>query len=303
MKVPRIIDFRCRPPITAQKLLFEMKLARLEWENKFVCPPGNVISPSMNKVGEKEGIDLLRREMDEAGVDLIVVPGRNVSDTIKAAAHLSATDSINITDQMLLELGQTLDHRAIGLHGIDLAKPVEKVVTAIETAHQDHGLPGAVLEPAYVKTSDGRPLAVDNRTLYPIYETMVKLDAFLMVQSGIYAGHDIGANDWPPLDRVMQDFPGLKLVLAHGGYPRVLDAIALAVKHQHFYLSPDIYCFFPGGKLYVDAISQLPDQFIFGTAYPFGALKESVDLSLEFPLSDAVMQKYMSANAARLLKL
>ena len=303
MTKKRIIDFRCRPPITQQKLLFEMKMGRLEWQNKFVCPPADMISPSMRRVGQKEGIGLLRQEMDEAGVDLIVVPGRNVSNTIKATAQLSETGGINITDQMLIELGQELDNRAIGLHGIDLSMPIERVVTRIEAAVQVHSLPGAVLEPAYIRDAAGEALAVDNRTLYPIYETMVKLDAFLMVQSGIYAGHDIGANDWPPLDRVMQDFPGLNLVLAHGGYPRVLDAIALAVKHQNLYLSPDIYCFFPGGRLYVEAIGQLPDQFLFGTAYPFGTLKESVDMSLQFPLADEVMQNYMGGNAQRLLKL
>lgn len=54
-------------------------------------------------------------------------------------------------------------------------------------------------------------------------------------------------------------------------------------KHPNFYISPDIYCFFPGGELYVNAISKMPDQFIFATAYPLGSFKESVDGSLQFP--------------------
>jgi hypothetical protein len=45
----------------------------------------------------------------------------------------------------------------------------------------------------------------------------------------------------------------------------VLGALALATKHQNFYISPDIYCFFPGGELYVNAITKLQDQFIFAT--------------------------------------
>ncbi len=303
MTVSKIIDFRCRPPMAAQKLLFDLKLGRLQWKNKFVCSPSLATSPSMFKVGEEAGLELLLKEMDEAGVDLIVVPGRNLANPPKAVLQMSGTDKINVTDEMMLELGRKFKNRAIGLHGIDVEQPVERTVSAIEAAIANHGLAGAVLEIGYSTTEKGQPLKADDRRLYPIYETMVKLDKLLMYMSGIYAGHDIGANDWPPLDRVLQDFPDLKLVLGHGGYPRVLDALALGVKHPNFYLSPDIYCFFPGGRLYIEAISQLQDQFIFATAYPFGTFRESIALSLQFPLSAEVMEKYMYGNAARLLEL
>lgn len=202
----------------------------------------------------------------------------------------------------MLDLTARFDNRAVGLHGIDLSD-ISKAVVSIETAVRKRGMPGAVLEVGYHTTDTGEPMRLDNKSLYPIYETMVSTDSVLMIQSGIYAGFDIGANDWPPLDLVLQDFPTLKVVLAHGGYPRILDALALAAKHQNFYLSPDIYCFFPGGSLYVEPISMLPDQFLFGSAYPFGSLKASVNESLKFNLSDEVMEKYMGGNAARLLKL
>jgi len=39
MSVSRIIDFRCRPPIAAQKPLFDLKLGRLKWKNLFNCKP------------------------------------------------------------------------------------------------------------------------------------------------------------------------------------------------------------------------------------------------------------------------
>jgi len=145
------------------------------------------------------------------------------------------------------------------------------------------------MEPGYYNEPDGGPLHADNPRLYPIYESVIALDLFVMHQSGIYAGPDYSVNYWPPLDRLLQNFPRLKLVLAHGGYPAVIDALALAVKHPNFYLSPDIYCFAPAGELYVNAISKLPDQFIIGTAYPLGGLKASVDGVLRFPLSDDVI--------------
>jgi len=298
----RIVDFRCRPPIAPQKMLFDIKLARLEWENKLHNPLAQSTSPSMYQVGKPEGIRLLKEEMRAAGVDHIIMPGRTTNADVKATANLSKEGSINITDDMLIDLRRQFDNRATGLHGINL-RDVANAPAAIEKAVKEHGLPGAVLEPGYVRKPNGEPLKLDDKSLYPIYETIVATDSVLMVQSGIYAGFDFGANDWPPLDLVLQKFPKMKVVLAHGGYPRVLDALALAMKHPNFYLSPDIYCSFPGGNLYTDAITQLQDQFIFGTAYPFGSLPASVEWSLKLPLADDVMVKYMGGNAARLLNL
>lgn len=298
----KVIDFRCRPPIAAQKMLFDVKLARLNDRNLLINPLTVATSPSMHEVGTGEGLELLLNEMNEAGVDLMVMPGRRVSTSLEAFKELTKTDSINVSDSKLVELRARFNNRAIGLHGIDVANP-EKAVADIETAVKVHGLPGAVLETGYHMLPDGSPLSLDNRTLYPIYEVMSELDAVLMLQSGIYAGFDIGANDWPPLDRVMQHFPKLKVVLAHGGYPRVLDALALTTKHQNLYLSPDIYTSFPGGNLYLEAMGMLPNQFIFGSAYPFSSLKASVDFALQIPLSDEVMANYLYGNAAHLLKL
>jgi hypothetical protein len=36
-----------------------------------VSEPENAISPSMRKVGEEAGLDLLMKEIDEAGIDLV----------------------------------------------------------------------------------------------------------------------------------------------------------------------------------------------------------------------------------------
>ena len=299
----KVIDFRCRPPMAAQKLIFDLKLGRLEWKNRFICPPSQATLPSMFKVGTEEGLDLLYQEMNEAGIDLIVVPGRNLANPPKAVVKESDIHSLNVTDTELVELGQRYQGRAIGMHGINAEAPTAEIVSGIETAIKSHQLAGAVLEIGYSVDSEGRPLQLNDKKLYPIYETLRSLDKPLMLQSGIYAGHDIDANNWPPLDRVMQDFPGLKMILAHGGYPRILDALALCVKHPTLYISPDIYCFFPGGRIYIEAISQLPDQFFFGTAYPFGSFKESLELTLKFPLDTEVMRNYLYDNAARVLEL
>jgi predicted TIM-barrel fold metal-dependent hydrolase len=242
--------------------------------------------------------------MDEAGIDLVVAPGRATPPglVVKAVGG-EGVINFNVSDEELVGLRKRFNDRLVGLTALELGRPVDQLVAQIKKAVTVHGLKGVVMEPGYYKEPDGSPLWADNKKLYPIYETIIELDVFLMHQSGIYAGPDYGANNWTPVDRLLQDFPKLKFLLAHGGYPDVIPALALATKHRNYYLSPDVYCSFPGGELYINSITKLQDQFIFASAYPMAGQKASVDEALKYPLSKEVMQKYMYGNAARLLKV
>jgi predicted TIM-barrel fold metal-dependent hydrolase len=260
----------------------------------------------MYKVGEEEGLSLAIQEMDEAGVTYVVTPGRQVSGVSLAAAG-DGPINFNVPDEDLVALRKRFDNRLFGLTALDLNKPVDELVSQIKKAITVHGLSGVVMEPGYYKDENGAQLWADNPKLFPIYETIIELDTFIMHQSGIYAGEDFGVNYWPPVDRLLQKFPKLKFLLAHAGYPDIFGALALAAKHQNYFISPDIYCFFPAGENYINSITKLQDQFIWATAYPMAALMESVVGTLEYAatasLTPAVMEKYMYGNAARLLKI
>jgi predicted TIM-barrel fold metal-dependent hydrolase len=300
----KVIDFRVRPPLAIYKPLFDVHLRRAGLTRKMANIPENAISPSMRQVGTDEGLDLLISEMDEAGVDAIVAPGRQATVDAKLVGGPDGeTVSITISDQELVDLRKRFNNRLYGLTALDLGKPADQLADQIKTAITDFGLSGVVMEPGYYKADDGSQLWADNEKLSPIYEAIIEADTFLMHQSGIYAGPDIGVNNWAPVDRLMQKFPKLKLLLAHGGYPEITQALALAAKHENVWLSSDVYNFFPGGEQYVNAISRIPDQFVYASAYSLATLKESVDETLKFPLTPKVMEKYMYDNAAYLLKI
>jgi predicted TIM-barrel fold metal-dependent hydrolase len=61
--------------------------------------------------------------------------------------------------------------------------------------------------------------------------------------------------------------------------------------------------FWPGGQLYQMNIELLQDQFIYGSAFPFGNIDTTLEQTRALKLSDAVQEKYLYGNAKRLLKL
>ncbi len=125
-----------------------------------------------------------------------------------------------------------------------------------------------------------------------------------MVYTSAFAGPDpYLANNMPPYDTVLRNFPKLKIILGHGGYPCVKQVVDFAPRLPNLYVCADIYNFWPAGHLYRRQIDQLQDQYIFGASYPFSSMTEPLDETLKLPLSKEGMEKYLWGNGARLLKL
>jgi predicted TIM-barrel fold metal-dependent hydrolase len=64
--------------------------------------------------------------------------------------------------------------------------------------------------------------------------------------------------------------------------------------------------FWPNGFLYAMNLERIPEQLVFGSAFPFAAMKPIVEdtlkLQAQYNISDATMERYLYSNAARLLK-
>jgi hypothetical protein len=169
----RIIDFRVRPPLVPFKILFDLKLRRLTWENKFDILPSLATAPSMYEVGEEEGLRLLKKEIDEAGVTYMVTPCRNVSAGVGPKAFdPTGTQSMIVSDQTLVDLRESFDNRVYGLHGLNLSLPTDQLVAGLEKAVTKQGLYGAVMEPGDFTAPEGGTLTADHKKLYPLYETV-----------------------------------------------------------------------------------------------------------------------------------
>ena len=291
----KVIDFRCRPPIKAHAGLFKIRMDFIAKRPNVLANPATYgeVPEVVKMVGKPGAVEAWWKAIDRAGVDAVVVNGR----------YASGIPELSMGNDLLAKLQKKYKGRFYGLAALNLDQPIEKTVAELEKALKD-GIRGANFEPGY-RTKNGGPATIDNADFYPIHEVMSDAGLPLQIQTGAFAGLDNwgAANEIWRMDSVMKKFPKLRLVLAHGGYPRITEALALALKWPSVTLCPDVYTFWPGGQLYQQNIELLQDQFVYGSAFPFGNIDTTLEMTLKLPLSDKVMEKYLYLNAKRLLKI
>lgn len=282
-----VIDFRCRPPTDYFLQYFDP--ARVGWMAARLGAPR--LSPSFLN----GSLDLFWEEMDQAGIDIGVVLGRNSPAVFMGKPFKEAY----IPNEHVAELQAKYPKRLIGFGGIDTSNTKHNAVEETVRCVEKLGLKGIFVEP-------GRQLLshpADER-LNPIYEVCIALKVPVVVMSGPYAGADIGACQPIHIDQLATRYPDLRIVLGHGAWPWVEQTLGVAFKHPNVFISPDLYFFAPGGKGYVDAINgALQDQFLFATAYPLRPLDQTVADCRAFPLKKDVAAKFFSENARGLLGL
>jgi predicted TIM-barrel fold metal-dependent hydrolase len=156
----------------------------------------------------------------------------------------------------------------------------------------------------------GLPAA--ERHYYPFYEKCVELGIPLSIHASANwttcRPSDLGHPRH--FDQVACDFPELRLILSHGGYPWVLEACLLAWKHPNVYLELAAhrprYFTAPGAgwePLLRYGQSTIQDKVLYGTgAFLIG--RSPAELVNEFralPVRPGVLEKWLWKNAAALL--
>ncbi|MCK4780836.1 MAG: amidohydrolase family protein, partial [Candidatus Lokiarchaeota archaeon] len=112
------------------------------------------------------------------------------------------------------------------------------------------------------------------------------------------------------LDVVAQDFPELKIIAGHGGWPWVNEMVAVAWRNPNVYI--DIASYLPkyigmqgtGWETLMHfGNSVLQDKILFGSTWLFMgmSIKQLADEVMKLPLKEKVKEKWLYGNAARLL--
>ena len=282
-----IIDMRCRPPLEEFRQYFD--IPRITWHGR------RTGAKTVSQAFVEGSMQMFFDEMDEAGIDLAVVQGRNSPEVFMGRKFNAAF----IRNERVAELQDKYPGRFVGLAGIDPTNTVHDAVKETDRCIRSLGLKGIFLEP-------GRALGTgpDDARLFPIYEKCLELGVPVSIMSGPYAGPDIEVSNPLYVDRLATRYPELKIVCGHGCYPYVQEILGVAFKHPNVHVSPDMYLFAPGGGAYVEAAnSTLREQIIYGSAYPLRPLVQTVADNRALPFSADVLEDYFSNNSKRVLGL
>jgi predicted TIM-barrel fold metal-dependent hydrolase len=229
-------------------------------------------------------LDGYLREIRAAGIARAVVVGRD-------------TPGLTIANERVAEL--TEHHpELIGFGSVDpQAHGVDAALRSVEHSIKTLGQKAINLEPGF-----GAPaLHADDPVFFPVYELCQSLAVPVCLMSGPTTP-DLAYNDPAAVGRVARAFPRLNIVCYHGFWPRAAEIVGVAFRHENVHLCPDMYLFAPGSAVYVEAANGvLRDQFLFGTSYPFRAMRQTIDDFVRLGWRDGVLEGVLFGNARRLL--
>lgn len=277
----KIIDFRIRPPF--KDFLGTVMYAGAERRDRITRSIGFEPSPA----AQQRSVPLLLSEMDSAGVGLGVVVGRN-------AGALGIVDNAVVKEFCDSHPGRFIPVASIDPN--DRKQAVRDIDEAVAA-----GFRAINIEPGALSS----PMQTDDRRIYPIYAHCEDRDIPVILMTGGNAGPDLSYTSPDRLDRVLADFPTLRIVSAHGNWPWVHQILHVAFRRPNLYVSPDyLLANMPGMDDFLKAADGwLADRFIYASAFPFAPVKAYLDWFRALPISAGNLEKILYGNAARLLGL
>jgi predicted TIM-barrel fold metal-dependent hydrolase len=129
---------------------------------------------------------------------------------------------------------------------------------------------------------------------------------FTVLGAGFEGGKGIGLDFGRPihLDTLAKDFPRMKIVAAHPGWPWQEELIGVLTHKKNVYVDTSGYLAEQLPELFRRAIAgRLQDKALFGTDYPYVDLEKALISFEKLGLTDAVKEKILVRNAQMLFEL
>lgn len=225
--------------------------------------------------------------MDEAGVDRLML------------AAWCRPEGWVIRNEEVAEFTKAFPERFVGVATVDLSKPVA-AVRELERAVQELGFKALRIVPWLWK------LPPNHRWYYPLYLKCIELDIPFCTQVG-HTGPLMPSETGRPvpyLDEVALDFPELRIVAGHIGYPWTDEMIGLAWKHDNVHIDTSAYLprYYPTALLhFMQSYGQ--DKVLFGSNFPQLSLSRCMQQVGELGLPPEVLDRFLAGNARRVFRL
>lgn len=208
-------------------------------------------------------------------------------------------------NEPVLDLARRHPGRFIPFCGVDILRGMEGVRELQGLVKE--GFVGLSLRPFMIN------LPADDRRYYPFYAKCVELDIPVSIHTSAnwtsMRDNDLGHPRH--IGVVAADFPELRIIMSHAGYPWILEACLLAWKHENVYLELAAhrpkYLAEPGTgwePLLRFGQTTIADKVLFGTGW-FLLGRPPLDVTTEFrglPIRKDILEKWMRGNALRILK-
>lgn len=270
----KVIDFRIRP-LYKHYLSFKKEAIK-----KTLKSFGYDESESITK----RSLESLVKELDEASIIKGVIPGRIRFGT---------------TNEELFEMADLYPDKFIIYPFLDITNP-EQALRDIDKYIINGKGKGASIEP-YV---DGNSCYIDE-SFFPVYEKLEKNNIPLMSTVSGWVGSYINNTIPAQIDTILTEFPKLKFIAGHSGWPWFGEMVALTFKHPNLYLTADFEGTRGAGAdiLRQGALYMASEQIVFASSYPLGPVKQGIQSVKDWKLPKEVEEKIFYKNAAKLLNL
>jgi uncharacterized protein len=232
----------------------------------------------------------LLKEMDDVGVDRVFI------DQFMTYSWHDKKRDVTVTQEELDRVVEAGKGRIIPGGGYDPLN-IGKSLAELEEGVRNHGFKYMWYHPATYG------VGLDDRRSYPLYAKCQELRIPVTVQVG-HAGEPVPCEGTRPyyMDIVALDFPELKIVLTHTGYPWIDEWISLCWKHPNVFgcinsyypkdLDPKIVKFMDGpGR----------DKVMWGTN-SWGLTRYKKEF-MELPIREECKKKVLRDNAIKVFKL
>ncbi len=229
-------------------------------------------------------------KMDQTGFEYVMVAA------VKMGAYRGTSPTLEYSAEEVYEIVRKCPNRLVGMAGYDPLN-IRESIREIERAVKEYGFKGV-----YAHTL-GWGMAANDRRMYPCYLKCVELDIPFSMQIG-HSLEKMPSEGGRPIyiDEVALDFPNLRFIASHTGWPWCEELIAMAWKHENVYI--DISAHMPqyldrSLVAFMDARGR--DKVLFGTN-GFG-MARCKDGFLKLPLKEKTQAKVLRENALNVFRL